>query len=358
MKQGAGASIEVIDMEKPGYSYKTARKSLTFFDDSGDEEDPDYAKKAKKFREKCKKKYVVSTGKNKKKLHAKAIQDVKNKFACKKDRPKCSDSNVVGKSKLKAGHSPRKVLGSPKSPKKLSPKKSPKSSNLIILSESDSEEIEELDVAGLKRKIKEKEDEQWKYVYSIQSDPVVVMDKLDIKLENLVEADNKCNDSAESKAIHGVSELHDDSGELDKDQDDIGKEDGVKKEQSVEENKSEDNGSKSLNTDKMDEAGSHTQENDVKKRVPFVTLDSETDAGSNPKFSDKSPAIINSDVKKVKHSGPREDNAKKNSSEAGMKHVDDKSEEPKASSSSQSDNSGPKKGSAKQIRRLEALLEV
>ncbi|XP_052220122.1 uncharacterized protein LOC127837243 isoform X2 [Dreissena polymorpha] len=177
---------KVLDKDPCTSMPKSAKKSLNFYASSSDEEDPDYAEKARKFREKQKKRYKISVGKKNKRT-GEAEASIKKGgpvkrlgFGLFKQRKKEHDLIPFGK----AQHNNEKRC-LPKSPKK-SPAKSPA---LLILTDSDSDEFKEMNVEQLKKKVEKRQDQELKEMFNIVNEAVILVEKIAITVEVKKEID-------------------------------------------------------------------------------------------------------------------------------------------------------------------------
>ncbi|XP_053381413.1 uncharacterized protein LOC123526107 isoform X2 [Mercenaria mercenaria] len=276
---------------------------------SSDDEDSFDAVKAKKFREKCKKKYVVSVGK-------------------KKNREFSSPSNDHLKptfiNKTEKDRSPRKKRtpnSSPKCKKKSSPNKSP----IIIFTDSESDSDVD-DMEGFKKKF----DEKARKRFQMQDNSSIVIEKISTKVEPM-EADHVI-----ANGTDGKNHKH-----------------GLMKDNSHNATDSD----RSYDSD--NKKSSKVKEIKEKKRVSLITeehysnkydRDDGVSKQHKEKTSDRHKEI---DVKdKLKHKSEE-----RSGKESVNKHEQDHDNEQPGPSSASDGDSAKKKGSTRQIRKLEALLE-
>lgn len=302
----------IDDEDCAGYDADKENRKLADrkVDTSSDEEDSAYAEMARKYREKWKKKYVVSTGSKKR-----------------KDISQPNGSKATKTEKLEK--SPKKKKVKKRSPKKLNPSKSP----IIIFTDSESCSDFEDNIKTVEKKVDEKIVTKFKKEFDTGvGTPLSVVDKCSTKVKQNLDGDAEgtnqcktelpiksnscCSDKDLAKSPKSELEKSDLECEVDKD-----KTDGM--------NKSEDN---YVN---------------IKRRVDFVTVE---------KFEMK-------DVVVKDHNGDFFESEFKNKTrdkscdiEDNTGRIDDGIEQPKPSTSCS--ESKKKKASNKQIKKLEQLLEV
>ncbi|WAR30999.1 DAXX-like protein, partial [Mya arenaria] len=384
----------IEDQETDGNADKTAKKSLKYDDTSSDDSDPDYAKKAKKFREKCKKKYKVSVGKKKNVLLFTPVKNDEKKINLKS--PRRSYGMSLEFRKDNENYTPkRKKKSSPRKDK--SPKKSPKQNDFIILTENESSDDEIMCVEDLKKKIQKKEDDFLKDKFNIDDDPFIMVEKIPVKFEHSDIDMNKDLDTADfddyTNELDDYSEKRAKASDLDKNDERV-----VTSETDCVNQKQEcaDDDKKDIDDThkKSDEVYSHVltelknkiEKPAEKKRAKLITLD--TSDGYNKKFineddvkMDEVAGEIANEPDTSVHKGKTKSPlfSKHSSSDQSKKHVKhssdkhnspdalhkkkeersdtDKTKSPRPGTSTETTEEGPKKGSTKQIRRLEALLE-
>ncbi|KAL4219673.1 hypothetical protein ACF0H5_022245 [Mactra antiquata] len=291
------------------YSKKNERKLIT----SSDEEDPEYVKKAKKFREKCKKKYVVCTGSKKRKNVEQST----------------SPPVAKGEKKQKMVKSPRKNKGK-RSPKKSSPSKSP----IIIVTDSDSSE--DYEVNNVKRKL----DEELASKFEEENDiglnsPVIVLNKVKTSSLEYGEkpTDDKNGPSDEIMECDNADDVNDSKPSEEKDNWQV-----VDTESTTMVFK------KRVNFVTIGKVDEEAEEVDGNIEKPGTEANSE-ESDHAPEESVNDEAVETNVVKDTERVDTTDVN--------GTKRVDE--EEPGPSTSDAGDQK--KKASAGQIRKLEQLLE-
>ena len=303
MKEEMESDVEDTD-ENDGNekSYKNFSKTYTKYSGlSTDDDEHSDDVKAKKFKEKCKKKYVISVGKKKNKTFTTSSPS--------KDHPKYNFGQKVEKERSpRKKHTPQ---NSPKCKKKVSPNKSP----IIIFTDSESDD--DIDMEGFKKKFNEKVKKQIQF----ESHSTQKYEQNHIKKGQKMEIDNDSG-SGEDMYHSGKENYHSTKG-ADRDKD--------KKE---------------------------------KKRVNLITeeyysskSESVSKHDKHNKFGDIRDDQIKEKLKPVNE--VEHDKECYESNEKSPKQKENEREEanPGPSSSSDVDNTH-KKGSSRQIRKLEALLEV
>lgn len=166
-----------------------AKKKLNFKYSSSDDEDPEYEKKAKKFREKCKKKYVRSVGRKNNKDKARHLETTKSctveKYSYNSKKSE-KLSSVSCKAKNDSEHfrlKPHKHF------EKKSPNKSPKKSPIIIMTDSETGS----DVEQFREKHRRKVDRKLKEKFNVTNDPVIIVEKIPVKEDSMEVVENTNN---------------------------------------------------------------------------------------------------------------------------------------------------------------------
>ena len=370
-KSQIAAVTNISDSDsEPRKHFHAKRKA--FPDSSSDEEDPEYANKAKRFKEKRTKSYRICVGKKDKsgKKTKKSRTDKERKPSGEKnnhlphghsivDEFKKSDhTNKPDKSvKRHAEHSHTKhhTELSPRrhSHKKRSPNKSPKKSPIIIVTESESEN----DVDDLKQKAKERLDQKLKFKLELNDDPKIPVEKLHVKGE-LSDSDSNFNSGGDviTKVKPDCSKSKTNmEDEISADDSDIVK-DGKKKETkralltTLEYYKD-----KSVKKDTGSELGKFGDIDDTFMRSDKNTNRSDSsnddirhDRKHGEKERSKHSKVKDKRENKPSHSRREEDRVELHSSKRERNNDEENSDR----------ESGKKKGSTKQILRLETLLEV
>lgn len=342
------ASITKQTADKQSESGKDTiqRKGLIHTLTSSDEEDSDYAKKAKRFRQRSNKKYVRSVGKKNKsgEVQGQKECDTHQHFHQKKSSEKCKFSKKVNnKPGTEVMHSTD--LGSSSKPKckKKSPKISPKKSPIIIMTDSESGS----DVEGFKQKVRNREDSKLKEKFKLMDDPMILVEKIALQCEP---ADLHVTVDTEIKSVESNSEVKtecSDSGT------------NLKCSIDTESKPREERKRATLTTLEYFGKKNEWKEGEALKNGPesgksdsdFKMISVSVKETNSSQNADKEVLIDvgkNDSYMKEQHSGDTKD-----------KHV----AQPSTSMNTEAgpdteDNTLKKKGSSKQIRKLEALLEV
>lgn len=304
---------------------------------SSDEEDPGYAIKARKFKEKCKKKYVVSVGKKNKKGFS--------TYHCKDN---LKPPSVVQSCKHNSPVKKRSPSHSPKCKKKSSPKKvSPSKSPIIIMTDSESESDAD-NIVDFKKKFDEKVNTKFKKQFHIKNDPSVVVEKISCKYEPM-----EIDDSA---GINDESVANDESSENSSEETMY-----VSDHKNVLLSSNKENILNEKDTCTVYDADGKKSERTAqvkeKTRVSFITEEiykskPDSSVGNKSletkmeKFNDSGSVTLEHQWEhKTEKVYDEEENIENDDEEPGPSCVTDR-------------ESVKKKGSSKQIKKLEALLEV
>ncbi|XP_060593591.1 uncharacterized protein LOC132748066 isoform X3 [Ruditapes philippinarum] len=284
---------------------------------TNDEEDQFDSLKAKKFREKCKKKYVVSVGKKKHKTFTSPS----------KDHSKFDFLHKIEKEKSpRKKHTPN---NSPKCNKKFSPNKSP----IIIFTDSESDD-DIGDIEGFKKKFNEKVKRQIQF----QENSPLKPKKSPVKKAQKMEIDNDVD--SEEDMCHSGKENHRFTKIADKEHMAATHDDRERKEK------------KRVNLI-TEEYYNSKSDNAFKHHKNDKSYDFEDNEGKDKKThksEDKSPKEKNKQVDR--------DKEQYKNGEKSSKQAVSEGEDVHAGPSSTSDTDNAlKKGSSRQIRKLEALLE-
>lgn len=328
------------------YREEHAKRKLQYSATSSDE-DPVEAAKAKRFKERREKKFVRSVGKKKTSSDSREGRHVGLKDAQKKDQNSYK-SQGQNKHSPSSSHTDGPLLpGTRKHKEKRNTslvQKSPKKSPVLIMTDSESGS----DVEDFKRKHRERENKRLKMKFNINDDPVIFVEKLPIKFEP---RDSHCASDTGSNSKVG--------------------------------SKTESEGEKSYNSgcevkDKKSEAQSQALSEvttgQSKKRVSVITLeyynkDKEKMCEEGEKSCVESSSVTDHrdktvDVSHVKGTETAENEVKKANGDTNSIHSGDGRGEEREMESvpccSKDDGGGVKrkKGSAKQIGKLENLLGV